>query len=329
MLHLGIAAVCVASAATGYTLGKRVTDDMVKKKLIEITKPRSFRKITNKEETCLDNLNDKEFASSGGFLCDIRKFDNTKLNHVEKTEEKKQDERTLILNNIRKFDRSSLVQVKENAKMELSMRSTIIQQIKYPNKKLRQVSREIKTEKVEPQDNFLVQIRSRPLLNKVNPLLINIQNEIARRQNKEKRENTFLTDIRTKNYTLKNIEETNMKILSDIDAALDDLLRDINPNVEIISLSSSGSETNSEDDSELKETKETEEIENDEPRTQDNSSSYDELEIVEVVPSYNDLEIRSETDIAMSDYLVNFSNYHIRHANATKFRVHDLRVHSY
>ena len=203
MLHLGIAAISVASGAAGYLLGKKITTDVIPKKLKELSKPRNFRKITQSSQSERTDevtpLNDKEFASSGGFLNDIRKYDITKMNSPPIVE-KRVDERDLVLKKIKKFDKSGLKQTV--TEVHITEHDSLLNEIRYPNKLLKRLSQTIRNEKkesVEKRDNFLVQIELNPHLKKVNPLLIRIQSEIRRRQSVKF---GFLNDIAKKKCSL-------------------------------------------------------------------------------------------------------------------------------
>ncbi len=121
-------------------------------------------------------------------------------------------------------------------------------------------------------------------------------------------------------------------MIDDIEQETQELLDEIDPKYEILSLSSIGE--NMDSSNEANEANEANQNEEDQlslsssqsqsqssspsnSNSNSNSHSYDDLEIIQNnrVNSYENIEPCSESGIKISEYLINFANYHTRHAN--------------
>lgn len=321
MLHLGIVAITAASGAAGYFMGKRqTTGKIIPKKEITISKPNNFRKIVNKEKDF-----EKEFESDLSLNSQIRSFPlnslktvnvidnkydeivhmeckNSREKVINQLKEAKKTKRDDILCEIKNFDKSNLNSTE--IQVYVNERDNLLNEIKYENKRLKRVDSLIKNEKKEKVTTFIHQIEMKPTLNKINPLLIAIRNEIERRNIQKNKVPSLFDDIVNQNYKLKpirNIEVDNIlhELTEYMEEEIQDLLNEIDPIVEIISLTNKSSL----------------------------SSDYDDHIILRRENVSCELEICSDSGIHISEYLADTVSYESRH-NHPKWK-NTLRHKSY
>lgn len=164
MLHVGVAATFAVAAALRYSY-------IQKPKNIKLVKLVTVRKL----QSCVKT--------------EISNFDHSKLKHVV----------TIPKNNlqveIRNFNKTLLQHI-NCPKQELILSTKEKVHLGLNNIKLKKIEQNQKIQKKTIVD----ELRTKPHLTKINPLLIHIQKEITRRNKKR----TFLTDIQNRNYVLKN-----------------------------------------------------------------------------------------------------------------------------